>query len=147
VSLAITLAAALPGCGETVSTGSFKGESHNVAQAIADFQTNVTARDQKKLCQNNLAAAVTARLAHAAGSCEAALKNQLLQIDATNLTIESIAVHGNSATARVKSTYSGKNAIATLTLVKEGSHWKIAGTGSTAPAAGAAPATTPAKKG
>jgi len=140
------VAAVAGGCGETASTGSFKGESHNVAQAIAEFQSNVAAREQKKLCQNNLAAAITTRLAHAAGSCEAALKNQLLQIDATNLTIESITVHGDSATARVKSTYSGKTATMTLALVKEDSRWKIAGTGSTAPAAGAAPATAPAKK-
>jgi Putative lumazine-binding len=127
-TLALALAAsAIGGCGETASTGSFRGESHAVAQAIADLQSNVSARDEKKLCQNSLAAAVTMRLARAGGSCQTALKNQLLQIDATGVTIQSIAVHGNSARARVKSTYSGRNAITTLTLVKEGSRWKIAG--------------------
>jgi hypothetical protein len=126
---ALALAGALGGCGETASTGSFQGESHAVAQAIADFQSNVTAREQKKLCQNNLAAAVTARLTRAAGSCQAALKNQLLQIDATGLTIKSISVNGKTATARVKSTYSGKTRESTLTLVKEGGRWRIAGAG------------------
>jgi hypothetical protein len=126
---ATLLVAAAAGCGETASTGSFQGESHAVAQAIADFQSNVTAREQKKLCQNDLAAAVTARLTRGGGSCQAALKNQLLQIDATGLTIRSIAVNGNTATARVKSTYSGKTRESTLTLVKEGGRWKIAGVG------------------
>jgi hypothetical protein len=124
VATAIVLAAAMGACGETASTSSFKGESHNVAQTIADFQSDVTAREQKKLCQNDLAATVTARLARA-GGCQAALKKQLLQIDAPGLTIESIAVKGTTASASVKSTYSGKSRIATLTLVKEGSRWKI----------------------
>jgi hypothetical protein len=43
------------------------------------------------------------------------------------MTIESIAVNGAGATARVKSTYSGKSRITTLTLVKEGSRCKISG--------------------
>jgi hypothetical protein len=133
VAGALALAGVFGGCGETASTGSFQGESHAVAQAIADFQSNVTARDQQKLCQNNLAAAVTARLTRAGGSCQAALKNQLLQIDATGLTIKSISVNGKTATARVKSTYSGKTRESTLTLVKEGGRWKISGASSTGP--------------
>lgn len=124
-TISLALAVAFGGCGETASTGSFKGESHNVAQTISDFQSDVTAREQKKLCQRDLAASVTAQLTRAGGSCQAAMKNQLLQIDATNLTIQSIAVSGNRATARIKSTYSGKSRVSTLTLVKEGSRWKI----------------------
>ena len=130
-ALALALAGSLGACGETASTGSFQGESHAVAQAIADLQSNVAAREQKKLCQNNLAAAVAARLARAGGSCQAALKNQLLQIDATGLTIRSIAVTGKTATARVKSTYSGRTRESTLTLVKEGGRWRISGVSST----------------
>jgi hypothetical protein len=124
--LAAVLAAASAGCGETASTGSFTGESHAVAQAVADLQRNVVAHEQKKLCQDNLAAAVTAKLTRAGGSCQAALKNQLLQIDATGLTIKSIEVKGKTATARVKSTYAGKQRESALTLVKEGVRWKVA---------------------
>ncbi|HEV3094262.1 MAG TPA: hypothetical protein VGY30_07080 [Solirubrobacteraceae bacterium] len=130
--LAVALAAALTGCGETASTSAFKGESQNVAQTIVDFQSDVSAREQKKLCQKDLAASVTVRLTRAAGSCQAALKNQLLQIDATGLTIQSISLTGRSAAARLKSTYSGKSAVSTLTLVKEGGRWKISGTGAAA---------------
>jgi hypothetical protein len=125
---AMALAVAIGACGETASTSGFKGESHNVAQTISDFQSDVAAREQKKLCERDLAAAVTGRLTRSGGSCQAALKNQLLQIDATGLTIETIAVDGKKATARVKSTYSGKTAISALTLVKEGGRWKISGT-------------------
>lgn len=116
----------LAACGETASTGKFKGESHGVAQTVSDFQADATAGDQKKLCERDLAAPLTVRL-RGAGGCQAVLKEQLHEVDALNMTIESIAVNGAAATARVKSTYSGKNRVTSLTLVKEGSRWKISG--------------------
>jgi hypothetical protein len=123
---ALALAVGLAACGETASTSNFKGESHNVAQTVSDFQSDSTAGNQKKLCQNDLASTLTTRL-QSTGGCQAVLKEQLHEIDALNMTIESIAVNGTSATARVKSTYSGKSRITTLTLVKEGSRWKVSG--------------------
>jgi hypothetical protein len=123
---ALALAAGLAACGETASTSNFKGESHNVAQTVSDLQADATAADQKKLCEKDLAATLTARL-NGAGGCQAVLKKQLHEIDSLNMTIESVAVSATNATARVKSTYSGKSRITTLTLVKEGSRWKISG--------------------
>jgi hypothetical protein len=123
---ALVLAAGLVACGETASTSNFKGESHNVAQTVSDLQADASASDQKKLCEKDLAATLTARL-NSSGGCQAVLKKQLHEIDSLNMTIESVAVSGTNATARVKSTYSGKSRIATLTLVKEGSRWKISG--------------------
>ncbi|HTA14971.1 MAG TPA: hypothetical protein VK781_08955 [Solirubrobacteraceae bacterium] len=123
---ALALPIGLAACGETASTGNFKGESHNVAQTVSNFQSDATAGNQKKLCQNDLASTITARL-QSSGGCQATLKEQLHEIDALNLTIESISVNGTGAIAHVKSTYSGKSRITTLTLVKEGSHWKISG--------------------
>ncbi len=127
---AIALAAGLAACGETASTSGFKGESHNVATTVSDFQKDATAGDQKKLCENDLAAALTARL-RSGGGCQAVLKSQLHEVDALNMTIESIDVSGAStrALARVKSTYSGKSRVSTLTLLKEGPRWKISGVG------------------
>jgi Putative lumazine-binding len=122
----VALAAGLGACGETASTSNFKGESHNVAQTVSDFQSDASTGDQRKLCENDLASALATRL-ESAGGCQAVLKSQLRQIDALNMTIESIAVTGATAHARVKSTYSGKNRITTLTLVREGSRWKISG--------------------
>jgi hypothetical protein len=120
------LVLALASCGEAVSTGSFKGEGHNVAQTLSDFQKDATAGDQAKLCQHDLAAKLTSGL-KGKGGCQSALKSQLKQVDALNLTVESIAVKGTSAQARVKSTWSGKNRITTLSLVREGVRWKISG--------------------
>lgn len=124
---ALALALAVAACGETASTGNFKGESHNVAQTVSNLQTDATAEDEKKLCEDDLAATLTAKLARV-GGCQTVLKAQLHEIDALSLTIESITVIGKTAVAHVKSTYSGKNRVTTLWLVKEGSHWKIAST-------------------
>ncbi len=120
---------AMGGCGEAVSTSSFSGESKNVAQTLSDFQKDATAGDEEKLCQRDLAATLTSPLKKAGGTggCQAALKEQLKQVDALNLTVQKISIKGTSAQAQVKSTWSGKNRISTLSLVKEGARWKIAG--------------------
>ena len=41
--------------------------------------------------------------------CETAVKNRLSEIDNTELTVESVKVVGDTATAEVKSVYGGKN--------------------------------------
>ena len=76
---------------------------------MANFQSDASANNQKKLCENDLAAPLTNQL-RSAGGCQAVIKEQLKDIDSLGLTIESVAVTGSSALARVKSTYSGKNA-------------------------------------
>jgi putative lumazine-binding protein len=126
VPLALACASALGACGETVSTSSFKGESRHVAETVSDFQKNATASDEQKLCANDLAKKLTKRLG-AVGGCQAVIKEQLGQVDALNLTVESIAVDGATAQARVKSTWAGRNRVSTLSLVKEGPSWKISG--------------------
>ncbi|MGA9874481.1 MAG: nuclear transport factor 2 family protein [Solirubrobacteraceae bacterium] len=123
---ALALAGGLVACGETVSTGNFKGESHNVAQTVSNFENDATSLDQKKVCEDDLAATLTTRL-RKVGGCQTVLKNQLREIDALTMSIESINVTGTNALAHVKSTYSGKNRVTTLKLVKEGSKWKVSG--------------------
>jgi hypothetical protein len=123
---ALAFALGVSACAETASTGKFSGESHNVAQTVSSFQTDATAEDEKKLCDDDLAAVLTVKLARA-GGCQTVLKAQLHEIDALGLTIESIAVNGTHALAHVKSTYAGKSRISTFALVREGTHWKISG--------------------
>jgi Domain of unknown function (DUF4878) len=124
------LALAVAGCGGAVSTGNLKGESKAVAERIATFQSDVTGGEAKKLCQNDFARAVQTRLQAAGADCTQALKKQLGAIDDFELTVESVAVDGDTATAKVKSMWSGKLRATTMRLVKEGKTWKIAGLGS-----------------
>jgi copper chaperone CopZ len=115
----------LAACGTTTSTANFKGTEHNVAQTVANLQSDITAGEQKKVCANDLAAAVVTRLGGTKG-CEATIKNQVSEIDNTELQVESVKVSGEKATAGVKSIYKGKKRLKTVSLVKEGGKWKIA---------------------
>jgi hypothetical protein len=127
--LCLPLAAlGLSACGSSVSTSSFSGEQHEVAQAVANFQTASTTGEYKKICGEMLSATVVARL-NGTKSCETAIKNQLAEIDNLQVTVQSVKLaSGNaSATANVGSVYEGKTRVGKLSLVKEGKHWKIAG--------------------
>ena len=127
------LAPALAGCAKAVSTSAFKGEQHEVAQALSDLQANVTASDEKKICANDLARVIVARLDAAPGGCRKAIKDQLAEIDNDELAVDSVQIAPSasprSARARVRSIFSGKTGNPTLTLLKEGTRWKVAGLG------------------
>lgn len=123
------LAVGITACGNAVSTASFKGESREVAQTISQLQSDVTAADEQKLCANDLASSVVARLASAKGGCRQVLKKQLAEIDNFEVTVNSIHVNGATATATVKSVNAGKSHIGTFSLVKESGKWKVAGEG------------------
>ncbi|MDQ6810412.1 MAG: hypothetical protein M3Z95_00755 [Actinomycetota bacterium] len=128
---AAVLAASLASCGTTVSTGSFKGEEHEVAQTISNLQADVTASDAQKICANDLAGAVVARLNAAKGGCKQVIKNQLVEVDNYEVKVQSIQVHATgtqrTAGARVTSIIAGKTRASTLALVNEGGKWKVSG--------------------
>jgi len=127
-SCAVLLVVGLSACATTVSTSAYKGEAKDVAQTIKNLQSDVTAGEEKKVCQNDLASSVVKSLSSAPGGCQRAIKDQLAEIASFEVNIQSIQVTSpaKSATARVKSKYSGKNRISTISLVKEGAKWKIA---------------------
>jgi copper chaperone CopZ len=117
-------ALAVSACASTTSTGSFKGAEHAVAQTIGNLQSDATGGEQKKICTQDLAAKVVASLGGAKG-CEAAIKEQLAEIDGTEAVVEAVQVSGTTATATVKSTVAGKKTLSTVVLVEEGGKWKI----------------------
>jgi hypothetical protein len=117
----------LAACGSGVSTSSFKGEAHAVAQRISDLQSDVTAANEQRVCSVDFSSAARARLSTAGSTCKEALKHQLGSIDSYELTVFQVVVNGATATARVRSTWSGKLGYAKLTLVKERGSWRITG--------------------
>ncbi|MHB8491516.1 MAG: hypothetical protein ACYDA6_04780 [Solirubrobacteraceae bacterium] len=115
------------GCGETVATGKFSGESHAVAERLSNFQRHATEASQSKLCKEDISLRLQSEVTAAGSSCSAALKEQLKQVEDVSLSVKSVAVHGTSATARVQSTWSGNTCESTVLLAREGKAWKIAG--------------------
>jgi hypothetical protein len=122
------LALGAAACGTTTSTSDFHGAKREVAQTIADLQSDVTGSDRKKVCERILAEPVVAKLG-GQKACETAVKNRFAEIDNTELKVESVTVTGNKATALVKSVYGGDKKVRTVTLVKEGSRWRITAIG------------------
>jgi copper chaperone CopZ len=122
---AALLAFGFSACAKSVSTSGLKGEAKSAAETIKNLQSDVTAGDQKKVCQNDLAKALVTKLSATSGGCEKAVEDQLTEIDSFEVTVEAVQVSAGTATARVKSIYSGKNRLRTLSLVKEGAKWKI----------------------
>ncbi len=68
---------ALAACGTTTSTAAFKGAEHEVAQTIANLQSDVTSGEQKKICANDLGASVVRSLG-GTKHCESTIKNQIV---------------------------------------------------------------------
>jgi hypothetical protein len=118
----------LAACGSAASTSSFKGVQHEVAQRVADLQSDATSSNRESICKKDLAATIVTKLG-GIKKCEEALKHQLAQIDNLEATIVSVKVApgGKSANAAVRSTYEGKTREKTLPLVKEGASWKVSG--------------------
>ena len=125
---AVLLVIGLSACATTVSTSAYKGEAKGVAEAIKNLQTDVTAAEQKKVCQNDFAASVVKSLSSSSGGCQEAVKKQLAEIASFEVDVQSIQITspGKTASANVKSKYSGKTSPSTISLVKEGGKWKIA---------------------
>jgi hypothetical protein len=127
---AALVALVLAGCGQTTSTASFKGEQHEVAQALVNLQSHVNGGEQQKVCSDDLASSVVARLNTAKGGCTSAVKDQLAQIDNTNLAVDSVTLGTSSAkpsaSASVRTIYAGKTRRSTVTLLKQEGKWKLA---------------------
>jgi hypothetical protein len=123
------LALSFAACGSASSIGGFKGEAHAVAQAVSNLETDATARDEQKVCANDLANTVVRRLNLAKGGCKQAIKNQLNEVDTFELTVESVHVNASgahpTASASVKNVQAGKTVLGTVSLVKEAGTWKI----------------------
>ncbi len=131
--LAGALAAA--GCGaeagSNVDSVRFKEpERQAVADAVTDFADAAGSRDYDRICADELAAPLVKRLDAAKGTdeCPDQLERSLRDVDQTDLAVRDVRVSGADAVAVVQPTGTGeKEAQSRITLVKEGSRWKLAG--------------------
>ena len=128
---AIACVLAISGCASSVSTAGFKGEQQQVAQTIANLQSDTSAQDQARVCSDDIAQSLVERLGGKQG-CEKAIKTQQAEIDpGLEVKVESVHLGGTAAApaafADVKSTFEGKHRISTVELVKEGGKWKVSG--------------------
>ncbi|TMK41211.1 MAG: nuclear transport factor 2 family protein [Actinobacteria bacterium] len=131
LTCATAIASLAAGCAQApqTSAGRFSGESKAVAQEIDDWNSAASKHDEKHICQQDLSGALVAALDRAKGGCQDAVRRQLDAADTFTTSVQSVSVNGDQATAQVKSSHNGHDRIDTLTLIKEGGRWHLAGLG------------------
>jgi hypothetical protein len=127
-ALAATL---LAGCGATTSNNAddFQGDQKSIAQVVDDLEKAAKGGrpDTKEICNTIFATAVADKLKQGNEDCQDAVKRQLKDASDFDVEVKKITVNGNAATASVVSTVNGDDATQTLSFVKDGNAWRIAG--------------------
>lgn len=130
-TLALLLAAAglATGCGSAGSNSSsdFTGTKKDVAKAVEDLESAARSSDEGRICRDLLASSLIASLRSGGKSCNSAVSDALDDADTFNMTVKSVNVSGNTATAVVDS--KEKTANDTFKLDNVGGRWKISSFG------------------
>jgi copper chaperone CopZ len=108
-----------------VSTSKFRGDQRLVANTVEDFESAASKGDQDKICRDLLAKALVQQYAQHGGTCEKAVDAALKDTDSFNLTVERVTISGQQATANVKADRGKHDINQALTLVKQGTGWRI----------------------
>ena len=129
---ALAVAALAAGCAPQTGSSSnsvskFRGDQRAAAQAVEDFQAAADDSDETKICTGLLAKALADRLAAAGHGCPAVVNATLKDTDSTDMTVESVRVTGDRATARVKFETGKKDRRGNIALVRESGGWRISG--------------------
>jgi hypothetical protein len=132
LAAALAAAALAAGCApQRASTSDkvsqFKGDQRAVARAVEDLESAAQDSNEAKLCTQVLARAFAGKIGAAGGGCESAVNAALKDTDSTDMTVESVSVNGDRATARVKFETGKTDRPGNVSLVREGGRWRVAG--------------------
>ena len=129
VPIALLATIALAGCttqaSNNDSSGKFKGDQRLVANTVEDFESAASKGDQNKICRDLLATSLVDQYAQHGGTCEKAVDGALKDTDSFGLTVESVAINGQQATARVKADRGKHDVMQNIALTKQGAGWRI----------------------
>jgi hypothetical protein len=130
VALSLALAALTVGCtasgSNTDSSSDFQGARAQVASTVEDLESAASKGDEGEICGQLLATRLVDRLSTGGRDCRATVQDTLDDADSSDLTVESVRVSGDTATARVKAETGDRDRIETVGLVREANRWKIA---------------------
>jgi Putative lumazine-binding len=120
---------ALGACGQSAknSSGKFQGEQQAVAKAIEELQSAGSKGDAARICSQLLAPALVDQINKASKRpCDKVLKDDLADVDASELQVQKVNITGDRADAVVESQAGSRKRTDTLQLQKVGGAWKIA---------------------
>jgi hypothetical protein len=131
-TLALLLAAAglATGCGASGgnSASDFTGVRQDVATTVDDLESAAKSSDENKICTELLAPSLIDTLRTASkASCNTAVNDAIKDADSFDMTVKSVNVTGDTATAVVDS--KNRSADDTFTFEKVGGAWKISSFG------------------
>jgi hypothetical protein len=129
---ALAVAALAAGCAPQTTSSSnsvskFKGDQRAAAQTIEDLQAAADDSDETEICNQILARGLAARIASGGHGCAEVVNATLKDTDSTDMTVESVRVTGDRATARVKFETGKKDRRRNIPLVRERGRWRISG--------------------
>ena len=102
-------------------------DTEQVHDVVEAFGQASAAKDYQRLCDDLLAPQLVSEVESAGLPCELALKQGLGEVSSPRLTIGTIQVNGDDATADVQSSAKGEQPSRdTLQLVRVGESWRIA---------------------
>jgi hypothetical protein len=128
--IAVALALPLTACGSAQTSDSaseFKGEQAAVAELVDELATAGRAGDAEKICADILSKQLVTELKSAGGDCVTEMDRAIDDASDFDLTVRSVKVTGDTATARVRQGDGGTTA--TFTFVKEGGGWRASALG------------------
>jgi hypothetical protein len=126
------LALVLAGCGAAPrdSAKNFKGEEQTVAKVVERLEQAARDDDPAFVCKQLLSTKLLDALRKQGTNCNTAVKEAFKDADSFDLTVDKVSIAGATATVQVKYRSLSKDKIATLTLEREGSAWKLSSLGS-----------------
>jgi hypothetical protein len=121
IAAVLAVSGVLCGCGDGPS------DTERVHDVVEAFGQASAAKDYQRLCDDLLAPKLVSEVESAGLPCELALKQGLGDVASPKLTIGTIRVSGDSATADVQSSARGEQPSRdTLQLVRVDDSWRIA---------------------
>jgi hypothetical protein len=123
--LLVAVAVALVGCGSSAPT-----DDELVAGTVSAFGRATEAKDYGALCDRLLAPSLVDKLEQVGLPCEQAMRKALGGVRDPRLTIGEITVHGDRASAQIRTSASGQPPSRdTLELERVNGSWRIASLG------------------
>src|SRR5438067_2040394 len=100
---ALAVVAALAGCGSRTPS-----DEEQIRSLLATFEKATEKHDYQTLCDHVLAPKLLTGIQQIGLPCEVALRQSLGQVNSPRMTVGQISVHGDRASAQVRSSAEGQ---------------------------------------
>jgi hypothetical protein len=130
LALPLVLAALAAGCtAQSSSSADFDGEQQDVAEVIDKISSAGQTGSGQEICDDVLAKGLADRMAAGGASCAQELDDALKDADDFDLSVESVAIDGDTATAEVKGRDGDEDRVVTFELERTGQDWRVSSLG------------------